>query len=63
MTLFGGLAPFTITGFTRLTGSSLTPAFYLIFAGLFSLVLVAATRRGHRDADDRRLASPRSPAA
>jgi MFS transporter, MHS family, proline/betaine transporter len=63
VTLFGGLAPFTITGFTRLTGSSLTPAFYLIFAGLFSLVLVAATRRGHRDADDSRLASPRSPAA
>ncbi len=47
VTLFGGLAPFTITGLTSLTGSSLTPAFYLIFAGFVSLALVGLSRRGH----------------
>jgi len=47
VTLFGGMAPFTITGLTRLTGSSLTPAFYLIFAGFVSLALVGLSRRGH----------------
>ena len=52
VTLFGGLAPFTITGLTRLTGSSLTPAFYLIFAGFVSLALVYGTRRGRAGADD-----------
>jgi len=46
VTLFGGLAPLTITWLTHLTGSSLTPAFYLIFAGLVSLTLVFFTRSG-----------------
>ena len=46
VTLFGGMAPFTITGLTRLTGSSLTPAYYLIFAGFASLALVAGARWG-----------------
>jgi MFS family permease len=63
VTLFGGLAPFTITGLTRLTGTGLTPAFYLIFAGLFSLVLVYGTRRGHASADDEHLPSTRNSAA
>ncbi|HZZ06204.1 hypothetical protein [Paraburkholderia sp.] len=46
MTLFGGMAPLTITGLTHLTGSSLTPVFYLIFAGFVSLVMVYFTRSG-----------------
>ncbi|MBN3801597.1 MFS transporter [Paraburkholderia sp. Ac-20336] len=46
VTLFGGLAPLTVTWLTRLTGSSLTPAFYLIFAGFVSLALVYGARRG-----------------
>ena len=46
VTLFGGLAPLTVTTLTRVTGSSLVPAFYLIFAALVSLTLVAFTRTG-----------------
>jgi hypothetical protein len=46
VTLFGGMAPLTITGLTRVTGSSLTPAFYLIFAGFVSLAMVYFTRSG-----------------
>ncbi len=51
VTLFGGLAPLTITGLTRLTGSSLTPAFYLIFAGFVSLALVFFTKSGRTQGD------------
>jgi MFS transporter, MHS family, proline/betaine transporter len=46
VTLFGGLAPLTVTTLTRITGSSLVPAFYLIFAAVFSLALVSFTRTG-----------------
>jgi hypothetical protein len=46
VTVFGGMAPLTITGLTHLTGSSLTPAFYLIFAGFVSLAMVYFTRSG-----------------
>lgn len=46
VTLFGGMAPLTITGLTHLTDSSLTPAFYLIFAGFVSLAMVYFTRSG-----------------
>ena len=46
VTLFGGLAPLTITWLTHLSGSSLTPAFYLIFAGLVSLTMVYFTKSG-----------------
>lgn len=56
VTLFGGLAPLTITWLTHVTGSSLMPAFYLIFAGLVSLALVSFTRAG-------RLATRASPHA
>lgn len=40
VTVFGGMAPMTVTGLTHVTGSSLTPAFYLIASGLISLVVV-----------------------
>jgi MFS transporter, MHS family, proline/betaine transporter len=46
VTLFGGLAPLTITSLTQWTGSSLMPAFYLIFAGLVSLAMVFFTKSG-----------------
>jgi predicted MFS family arabinose efflux permease len=40
VTVFGGMAPMTVTGITHMTGSSLTPAFYLIVSGIISLVVV-----------------------
>jgi MFS family permease len=40
VTVFGGMAPMTVTGLTHMTGSSLTPAFYLIASGVISLVVV-----------------------
>lgn len=48
VTLFGGLAPLTITVATQWTGSNMTPAFYIIVAGFVSLVLVFFSRRGPR---------------
>ncbi|WP_372439787.1 MFS transporter [Burkholderia plantarii] len=62
VTLFGGLAPFTVTWLTSLTGSSLTPAFYLIFAGFVSLALVGLSRRGHPDLGIEAPATTRTPA-
>ncbi len=52
VTLFGGLAPLTITWLTHLSGSSLTPAFYLIFAGVLSLAMVFFTKAGRTPAND-----------
>lgn len=46
VTLFGGLAPVTVTWLTHITGSRLMPAFYLIAAALVSLALVFFTRTG-----------------
>nr|WP_245965074.1 MFS transporter [Trinickia dinghuensis] len=46
VTLFGGLAPLTITSLTHWTGSSYTPAFYLIVAGVVSLAMVFFTKSG-----------------
>jgi MHS family proline/betaine transporter-like MFS transporter len=42
--LFGGLAPLTVTWLTGLTGSRLTPAWYLTGAAALTLALVAAFR-------------------
>lgn len=46
VTLFGGMAPVTVTWLTHLTGNNLMPAFYLIAAALISLALVFFTRTG-----------------
>ncbi|MCR1767163.1 Proline/betaine transporter [Burkholderia glumae] len=62
VTLFGGLAPFTVTWLISLTGSSLTPAFYLIFAGFVSLALVGSCRRGHPGLGVEAPVTPRTPA-
>jgi MFS transporter, MHS family, proline/betaine transporter len=45
VTLFGGFAPITVTWLIQQTGSSLTPAFYLLGVTIFSLVVVGATLR------------------
>jgi MFS transporter, MHS family, proline/betaine transporter len=58
VTLFGGMAPLTITGLTHLTGSSLTPAFYLIGAGIVSLALVFFTGSGKPRATPAEAAPP-----
>lgn len=50
VTLFGGLAPLTITSLTHWTGSSYTPAFYLIVAGFVSLAMVFFTKSGRDSA-------------
>ncbi len=44
VTLFGGLAPFTVTFITRLTHSSMSPAYYLTAAAALSLILVLGFR-------------------
>ncbi|KLU24201.1 major facilitator transporter [Caballeronia mineralivorans PML1(12)] len=46
VTLFGGLAPLTVATLTEVTGSHYVPAFYVVFAALVSLALVAFTRTG-----------------
>jgi MHS family proline/betaine transporter-like MFS transporter len=46
VTLFGGLAPLTVATLTEVTGSQYVPAFYVVFAALVSLALVAFTRTG-----------------
>lgn len=48
VTLFGGLAPLTVSTLITFTGSNIVPAYYLIFAGLVSLALVGLTRSGQR---------------
>lgn len=60
VTLFGGLAPITVTWLIRLSGSSMMPAFYLLGMTVFSLVAVAATKQGTGMADpfDRAEATP-----
>jgi MFS transporter, MHS family, proline/betaine transporter len=50
VTLFGGFAPVTVTWLIHQTGSSLTPAFYLLGVTVFSLVVVSGTLRAVRSA-------------
>lgn len=44
VTLFGGLAPFTVAWLTRLSGSPFIPAYYLSTAAVLSILLVATFR-------------------
>lgn len=46
VTVFGGLAPLTVSTLTQFTGSHYVPAFYVVFAALISLALVSFTRTG-----------------
>ncbi|CAB3717240.1 Proline/betaine transporter [Paraburkholderia graminis C4D1M] len=48
VTLFGGLAPLTVSTLIDVTGSRLVPAWYLICAGVISLLLVGLTASGRR---------------
>jgi MFS transporter, MHS family, proline/betaine transporter len=43
--IFGGFAPFTSTWLIQVTGSSVAPSFYLIFAAVISLSALALTSR------------------
>jgi MHS family proline/betaine transporter-like MFS transporter len=43
VTIFGGLAPLTVTWLIDTTGDPMMPAWFQIIAALFSLALVAAT--------------------
>ncbi len=48
VTIFGGFAPLISTALVRLTGDPLSPAFYVMFAGLVSgLAVLAVTERAH----------------
>jgi MHS family proline/betaine transporter-like MFS transporter len=54
VTLFGGLAPLIVTTLISFTGSSLVPAYFLIFAAIVSLLMVGLSRSGRhlwRDPD------------
>jgi len=48
VTLFGGLAPLTVSTLIDFTGSRMVPAWYLIFAGIVSLLLVGLSASGRR---------------
>jgi len=48
VTLFGGLAPLTVSTLITVTGSKLVPAYYLICAGVISLLLVGLSQAGRR---------------
>ena len=45
VTVFGGFAPLTVTWLIDATGSKLVPAYYIIAAGVLSIVVVASTYR------------------
>ncbi|SAK80571.1 MFS transporter [Caballeronia ptereochthonis] len=48
VTLFGGLAPLTVSTLINASGSRMVPAWYLICAGVVSLLLVGASASGRR---------------
>jgi MFS transporter, MHS family, proline/betaine transporter len=48
VTLFGGMAPLTVSTLIGVTGSRIVPAWYLIVTGIVSLVLVVASVSGRR---------------
>ncbi|MGF6771927.1 MHS family proline/betaine transporter-like MFS transporter [Paraburkholderia sp. GAS199] len=48
VTLFGGMAPFTINLLTEWTGNNLVPPTYLVAAAVFSITLVYSTRAGRK---------------
>jgi MFS transporter, MHS family, proline/betaine transporter len=48
VTLFGGMAPLTVSTLIDLTGSRIVPAWYLIVTGVLSLLLVGFSASGRR---------------
>jgi MHS family proline/betaine transporter-like MFS transporter len=50
VTVFGGFAPLTVTWLIATTGSKLVPAYYIIAAGVLSIVVVGGTLSGVRRA-------------
>lgn len=51
VTIFGGLAPLTVTWLIAISGSPMMPAYYQIMAAVISLVMVGATSRVWRGLD------------
>ncbi|MBV9153778.1 MAG: MFS transporter [Alphaproteobacteria bacterium] len=45
VTIFGGFAPFVATWLIAMTGDSLSPAYYLMFTALLSIIALIAIRR------------------
>jgi MHS family proline/betaine transporter-like MFS transporter len=43
--IFGGSAPFIIASLIDITGSSLVPGYYLMFAAVVSLIALGAAHR------------------
>jgi MFS family permease len=58
VTVFGGFAPLTVTWLIAATGSKLVPAYYIITAGVLSIVVVGSTLTGVRRAARLSAASP-----
>jgi hypothetical protein len=54
VTLFGGLAPVTVTWLIAQSGSAMMPAYYQIGAAILSLILVGGTAVAWRGIDQRR---------
>ncbi len=54
VTLFGGLAPVTVTWLIEQSGSPMMPAYYQIAAAILSLVMVGGTAVAWRGIDQRR---------
>ena len=54
VTLFGGLAPVTVTWLIEQSGSPMMPAYYQIGAAVLSLIMVAATASAWRGIERRR---------
>jgi hypothetical protein len=50
VTIFGGLAPLTMTWMIHLTHDNLAPAYYLIAAAFLSIIVVGSTMRYARRA-------------
>ncbi|MBN8941869.1 MAG: MFS transporter [Rhizobiales bacterium] len=46
VTIFGGLAPFVLTGLGNLTGDPLAPSYYVMFGAALSGLALLAVRRG-----------------
>jgi MHS family proline/betaine transporter-like MFS transporter len=53
VTLFGGLAPLTVTWLIDVSGDPMMPAYYQIMAAAISLVLVGSTARAWSRIDRR----------
>jgi hypothetical protein len=52
--LFGGFAPFIVTWLTRVAGTPVAPAYYVLFAALIGVIATCFLREGAPAAVERR---------